>query len=115
MSQQQLTNEQIVANYKEMKQQQSTIMSKISEIEADQGEYNLVISAIEHLEPSRKCFRMIGGVLVERTVGDVLPVVKQNRDGIKDLVQRLEEQLTAKTKELNDYAAKYNIRVGPAQ
>ncbi|EFA86412.1 prefoldin beta-like domain containing protein [Heterostelium album PN500] len=117
MSQQQqkLTNEQIVANYKEMKAQQSAIMNKLSEIESDASEHNLVLSEIEKLEPSRKCFRMVGGVLVERTVGDVLPVVKQNRDAIKELTKKLEEQLQAKTKELNEYAAKYNIRFQPSQ
>ena len=28
----------------------------------------------------RKCFRMVGGVLVERTVKDVLPALVSNRD-----------------------------------
>eukprot|EP01133_Synstelium_polycarpum_P011950 gene11950-13926_t len=108
------TNEQIVAQYKEMKAQQQQIITKLSEIESDAGEYNLVISAIENLEPNRKCFRMVGGVLVERTVGEVLPTVKSNRDGIKELTKKLEEQLQQKTKELTDYAAKYDIKFQPS-
>lgn len=43
----------------------------------------LVIDSIKPLDPSRKCFQMIGGVLVERTVGDVLPIVEQTRDSVR--------------------------------
>lgn len=49
---------------------------------ADFGLNRLVIDTIEPLDPKRKCCRMIGGILVERTVGDVLPVIKANQVGV---------------------------------
>ena len=36
-------------------------------------------------EPDRKCFRLVGGVLVERTVKDVVPALQMNRDGVRIL------------------------------
>lgn len=42
----------------------------------------LVAESIKPLEPARKCFQLIGGVLVERTVGDVLPIVEHNRESV---------------------------------
>ena len=41
---------------------------------------SLVIETLTPLEPSRRCFRMIGGVLVERTVKEVLPTLTTNRE-----------------------------------
>lgn len=45
----------------------------------------LVLSTLDEAlaeEPNRKCFRLIGGVLVERTVKDVVPALQTNRDGV---------------------------------
>jgi len=44
------------------------------------AEHDLVIKTLEPLDGSRKCFRLVGDVLVERTVAEVLPAVKGNRD-----------------------------------
>jgi prefoldin subunit len=50
-----------------------------------QVQSRLVLSTLNDAlaeEPDRKCFRLIGGVLVERTVKDVVPALQTNRDGV---------------------------------
>ena len=47
--------------------------------------FSLVLNTLEEAlaeEPGRKCFRLIGGVLVERTVQDVVPALQTNREGV---------------------------------
>ncbi len=49
---------------------------------------SLVLATLDEVlaeEPDRKCFRLVGGVLVERTVKDVVPALKTNRDGVSDV------------------------------
>jgi prefoldin subunit 2 len=40
---------------------------------------------MQPLDSDRRAFRMVGGVLVERTVGEVLPVVTDNRKKVSTL------------------------------
>ncbi|KAK9182604.1 hypothetical protein WN944_025749 [Citrus x changshan-huyou] len=105
-------NEQIVANtYASMRSELNQIYSKITELEMEASEHSLVINAIKPLDPSRKCYRMIGGVLVERTISEVLPAVQRNKEGIEEVIARLNEALAAKKKEISDFEAKYKIRI----
>lgn len=43
---------------------------------------SLVVETLKPMDPQRKCWRMIGNVLVERTVGEFLPAVQQNLEGV---------------------------------
>ena len=50
---------------------------------------------------------MINGVLVERTVKDVMPQLKTNADGLKKVLDDLLKQYTSKQEELE----KWKVRV----
>ncbi|KAG6764469.1 hypothetical protein POTOM_031938 [Populus tomentosa] len=105
-------NEQVVANmYSAMRSELNQIYSKITELEMDVSEHSLVINAIQPLDPSRRCYRMIGGVLVERTIKEVLPAVQRNKEGIEEVIARLNEAAERKKKEIADFEAKYKIRI----
>ncbi|GJR17447.1 probable prefoldin subunit 2 [Tanacetum coccineum] len=54
---------------------------------------------------------MIGGVLVERTIKEVLPALQENKEGIEVVIARLNEALERKKKELFDFETKYKIRI----
>ena len=55
--------------------------------------------------------RMVGGVLVERTVKEVVPALINNRDKMAKLIESLDKQLTEKGEEINGYMEKHNIQL----
>ncbi|KAG0448008.1 hypothetical protein HPP92_028040 [Vanilla planifolia] len=111
-----LMNEQVIANmYAAMRSELNQFYSKITELEMEVSEHNLVIEAIQPLDPSRRCYRMIGGVLVERTVREVLPAVHRNKDGLQEVIARLNEALERKKKEISEFEVKHKIRVRKAE
>lgn len=63
----------------------------------------LVIETLDPLAADRKCFRMVNGVLVERTVKDVLPTLKTNSDGLKQVLEDMLKQYKSKQGELDTW------------
>lgn len=71
----------------------------------------MVIETLKTVNEDRKCYRMIGGVLCERTVKEVLPVLENNKDQLTKVIDAITEQLTKKGIEINDYKEQHNIRI----
>ncbi|XP_034829133.1 prefoldin subunit 2 [Maniola hyperantus] len=105
------SNEEVFAGFQNLRAEQRQLANKISELEMDLNEHKIVIETLRGVEPERRCFRMVGGVLVERTVGAVLPELEGNRDRLPQALQALNEQLTRKGQEINDYIEQHDIRV----
>ncbi|KAM9424746.1 prefoldin subunit 2 [Pholidichthys leucotaenia] len=103
--------EQLVATFQRMRQEQRSMASKAAELEMDINEHSLVIDTLKEVDPSRKCFRLIGGVLVERTVKEVLPALETNKEQISKLIETINAQMQAKGRELTEYRERYNIRL----
>lgn len=100
----------------------------------ERDEHKLVIDQLSTLESERKAFRLVGGILVEKTVGEALPAVQQNYEGVctgirgcfvsciicltylgstpsqlKELLVKLDESLKQKDAERKAYKEKHGI------
>ena len=47
--------------------------------------YRVVADNLKTVDSDRKCYRMVGGVLIERTVKDVLPDLITNTDQVRSV------------------------------
>ncbi|KAL2260861.1 hypothetical protein VTK26DRAFT_5024 [Humicola hyalothermophila] len=87
------------------------IAQKIGDVEQEAEEHKLVLETLEPLPGDRKCFRMINGVLVERTVKDVVPALRTNAEGLKKVLDDLVKQYKLKQDELDKWKKKNNVQV----
>ncbi|XP_031949200.1 prefoldin subunit 2 [Corvus moneduloides] len=106
-----LSAEQVVSRFNRLRQDQRGLASKAAELELELNEHSLVIETLREVDPTRKCFRMVGGVLVERTVKEVLPALESNKEQISKLIEALAQQLQAKGRELTEFRERHNIRL----
>jgi hypothetical protein len=70
---------------------------------ADGEGRRLVLETLVPLPEDRKCFRMINGVLVERTVKEVVPALQTNSDGLKKVLDELLSQYKTKQDDMDKW------------
>ncbi|KNC84389.1 hypothetical protein SARC_03382 [Sphaeroforma arctica JP610] len=102
--------QELLAKFNIMRQEQQSIANKISDLEIQRSEHELVVKTLKTVPGDRKCYRMVGEVLTERTVVEVLPAVETNCAGIKKVMDTLQQQIVDKGKEINTFKTKHNIQ-----
>lgn len=70
---------------------------------AKQPPRRLVLDTLGPVPKDRKCFRLINGVLVERTVEDVIPALQTNATGLKTVLDGLVKEYKKKQEELDSW------------
>ncbi|KAG2491930.1 hypothetical protein HYH03_009664 [Edaphochlamys debaryana] len=85
--------------------------AKMTQLMAEATEHKLVLEALAKVDPGRKCFRLVGDVLVERTVGETMPAVDKNKGNLEGVVQTLQKQIEAMKKDLQEFQTKHKIRI----
>ena len=68
--------------------------------------YRLVLETLDPLPGDRKCFRMVNGILVERTVKDVIPALQTNSDGLKKVLDDLVKQYKKQQDDMEKWKVK---------
>ncbi|KAF4322584.1 hypothetical protein BBO99_00003795 [Phytophthora kernoviae] len=109
MAETQITEQQVVATYKSLRSEVRQMGEKIAELEIETTEHDRVIQTLNELPNDRKAYRMVGGVLVERTVQEVLPAVTANRDGIAQVLAQLSESIKQKEASADEWQVRCSL------
>lgn len=70
-------------------------MQKLMEIEDEKKENELVLESISKLEDSRKCWRLINGVLMEKTKLEVVPEMRVVINNLNAVVKQITDTLVS--------------------
>ncbi|KAL7413203.1 Prefoldin subunit-domain-containing protein [Mrakia frigida] len=108
-----MTDQEINQMYQRHKNNLQEIAQKIGELESEAEEHTLVLQTLletQTLDPTRKCFRMIGGVLVERTVKEVVPSLETNNAGIRQVLETLIGQYKSRETEFEEFCKENGIQ-----
>mmetsp|Transcript_29779 Transcript_29779/g.45039 ORF Transcript_29779/g.45039 Transcript_29779/m.45039 type:complete len:124 (-) Transcript_29779:732-1103(-) len=105
-----ISQQEIISTYRQMNSELQSLIQQLTKAEMERNEHRLVEETLEPLDPDRRAFRLVGGVLVERTVKEVLPSVRENRVNLDTLTKHIEVKLEEKRKQTFAWKAKYNIK-----
>ncbi|KAG5358242.1 putative prefoldin subunit 2 [Yarrowia sp. B02] len=97
--------------YNAFKESLQQLSRKIGEIEGESEEHKLVLETLKPMEADRKCFRMIGGVIVEKNVKEVQKDLETNFEQLKKVTDQLMQQYAKVQTEMKDWQVKNNVKV----
>ena len=83
------------------------LVGKLMELEDEKKENEMVLEAISKLEDSRKCWRLVNGVLLEKTKLEVVPEMRVVINNLNNVVNQITTSLVAIRQEIKNLEAAY--------
>ncbi|ODQ77527.1 hypothetical protein BABINDRAFT_41383 [Babjeviella inositovora NRRL Y-12698] len=105
------TPEQLQFEYNDFQGAIKELTTKIGELQSDAEEHNVVLATLKKTPKERKCFNMVGGVLMEKTVAEVEPALETKLTSIKGALETLAKELQKTHKELEDWKKKTGVKI----
>lgn len=104
-------NPELQQQYNTFKSKISQLSTKIGELEGEAEEHKLVLESLRPMDKDRKCFRMIGGALVEKTVGEVIPMLETNESGLRSVLETLAKDYQKTNEEMTNWQKKNKVQI----
>jgi len=107
--------QEVAQRYNQLQQETQALLSKMLEIEDEKKEHELVIETIKDLEPDRKCWRLLNGVLMEKRKEDLHQELITITANMKDVIKQLTEAIDKKKEEISMLEKTYENIMKQAQ
>lgn len=87
------------------------LQSKIIELGHDKDEHDVVLKTLHGTDLGRKCYRMVGGALVESDVQTSIPILSLKQSKISQTIAELKSELTKVAVEFEKWKKDNKIQV----
>ena len=94
-----------------MRSECNEVAEKISSLEQERDDHEMVASILAGFAPSRRCYRSVGGILMERTVGHVVPEIRNETGMLTRALGDLSKGLVERQRAMEAFQAEHSIRV----
>lgn len=91
------------------------LQSQLSSISSQAQEHAIVDQTLSSIPPEkregRKCFKMIGSVLVEKSVDDVIKLLDEEKKELEKTKTTIEKELVETKKKMDEWMTKNKVKV----
>lgn len=87
------TTEQIAAHLLRLDDEKKMVLEKIFCFESEKKQHILVLDTLESVEPTRRCYHLVGDALIPRTVEEIRPSLVENCTKITKTIETLSKTL----------------------
>ena len=94
--------------YKQLNQEAQMLIQKLMELEDDRKENELVLESISKLEDSRKCWRLVNGVLMEKTKLEVVPEMRIVINNLNSIIKQITDTLQSVRTDIKNLEQAYD-------
>ncbi|KAH8049768.1 hypothetical protein JL722_11746 [Aureococcus anophagefferens] len=108
-----MSEQDVIRIFKGFKRDSQMIISKISELEYEIGEHELVMANVSSLAPAPTA--CVGGVLVKTTIAETTPKVETNMANIRATIDQLKKALENVNEKSKAWKEKYGIKTQQAR
>ena len=98
-----------------MQQEVQALISRIMEVDDEKKENELVLESIMKLEDDRKCWRLINGVLFEKTKAQVVPEMTTMIKNLANVSKQLNDALLLKKQDMMKLEQQYEYLMKQAK
>lgn len=107
--------QQLQAQYNSYQELLTDLQSQLSTISSQISEHTIVDKTLAEIPPEkrtgRKCFKMIGGVLVEKSVDEVILLLDQEKKELVQAREEAEKSFVSTKKEMEQWMTKNKVKI----
>ncbi|KAH3686307.1 hypothetical protein WICPIJ_002669 [Wickerhamomyces pijperi] len=104
-------NQELQLKYNNYKETLTELEEKLMELRKDEEEHKIVVATLEKTPAERRCFRMVGGALVEHTAGEQLPLLQNKLKNITSMCETITTELKKLREEFENWKKEKKIQI----